>query len=396
MAAPLLAPIAIEIATIVAGNLLYDAVNNYIQKPLEINVRKKPKQGAPDIPVSKSNLNVSSKAAAQKKNLGDYALGISGLLAGASVTTKKAVTSGTDKANSISTGQSQKTSELAAVSQNSPLLTNQVYMKDSIDKLIDAINSNTLVSATVFGTLDANLSAIGASLTSIAGTLIDISVNYEQELLDLEDMPYMSQEELRRQLKAKGISDEQIAALFAKEDLLVSTLSKDGKDVSSIKQALLELRKAEIDAETQLELAKIQAGITVTAPNATTVANSPTSVSLEAPKLEAWAESQLGINNALSPDYVARELYARMLKNEFATNPVSIRDLNGNVVTTAKPMEVAAMKNATDAKLRTDMNNFELNESDLDLGFGDGFDISSIFQFMKKSDRLNEVLGAMQ
>lgn len=353
--------LAAETAAAFIGGAAYEAVNNYIKKPSSDG-------SAPVIPTSRRSPAKSSKTL-QKESLSNYASGVGAVLAGASALVNSAVTSGKTSAESASTAQIAKTSELLGVSNASPLLTNQVYMKDSIDKLIDAINANTLVSASVFGTLDANMSAIGSSLTSISATLIEVADNYKKEISNTDDLPYINQEDYYNMLKEGGMTFTERNDLIRQEDMLYEALVAQGYEYDDIKTQIQNWRKYTVPISGQLSVEKELAGISKPPRvNSDGVSSSASSPSLELPNVEKWAESQLGIN-------------------EYLTTPSDIKDLDGNIVASMKPIEAQSVKNITDARYKTDENNFELDDTDFDDMFTMP-DISSIFQFDKKSVRL--------
>lgn len=384
MAVPLVA-LASDFALGFLGSYAYDAVNNYIRKSPSGSPTS-----APVIPTQRANR--TSFKGSRKQNLSNFVTSVSSRLASNSTTVSRIVSSGITALDTASTIQQAKTSELLERSLESPLLSNQVFIKDAIDKLIDSINTNAVVTASVFGTLDANLSAIGSSLASISGTLIEISNNYEDEVLNIEDMPYTSQSELRKQLEALGLTPERIQSLIDKENSLISEMSSNGETVSDTKQALLELRKAELDAATQLEIAKIQAGVSTPSPSTSPA----TEISLSSPNLELWASSALAMNEAVTVDMHKRNIHAQVFKNEYITTATDIKDLDGNIIANVKPIEAQSIKNIVDAKHRTDINNFEMSDSDIDDMFdGDLPDFSSLFAYDPLSARLQAVKGSL-
>lgn len=404
MGAPLLIPFAAELTAAILGGAAYSAVNNYISGTQKPSTPSTPT--TPDIPIKK---DTPPSKTALKSKLGNYATGVGGILAGAAAIVGSSVTSATSQAENIATAQSQKTSELLAPSAPSPLLTNQVFIKDSIDKLIDAINANTILSATVFGTLDVNLASIGSSLTSISSTLIDISSNYDASLSNTGDVPYINQDDYYKMLAQSGMSGDEINSAIQQENLYIQGLKNSGiTDYTDIKKYVQDWRSKTVPLEYQAKVGDEVAGLTnngwhseyttqtktnsvgetvlETVPKSTPATSA--NVELSMPKTEAWAETALGVFTAMSPDLVARELYARTLKNEFVTTQTELRDLDGNLVANIKPMEATAIKSATEARLRTDMNNINENDMDLDENFPD-FDLSALFNFEKKSERLS-------
>lgn len=358
MAIPLLIPIVESLAL----GASYAVVNNYISKPTSSG-------SSPTIPTSRRSPAKSSKTQ-QKESLSNYATGVGGVLAAAAAVVGSVVTSGKESAESASTAQTSKTSELLGVSNASPLLTNQVYMKDSIDKLIDAINANTLVSASVFGTLDANMSAIGSSLTSISATLIEVADNYKKEINNTDDLPYINQEDYYKMLKESGqLGFTEINDLIRQEDMLYESLVNQGYEYDDIKAQIQNWRKYTVPISGQFSVEKELAGISKP-PRVNSDGSSAGSSALELPNVEKWAESQLGIN-------------------QYLTTPSDIKDLDGNTVASMKPIEAQSVKNITDARYKTDENNFELDDTDFDDMFTMP-DISSIFKFDKKSVRLQD------
>ena len=63
----------------------------------------------------------------------------------------------------------------------------------------------------------------------------------------------------------------------------------------------------------------------------------------------------------------------------YETKPQVIKDLDGETVANVSPREAQTIKNASQARVATDTNNFELSGSDLDDLFGDLPDITGLF-----------------
>ena len=66
-------------------------------------------------------------------------------------------------------------------------------------------------------------------------------------------------------------------------------------------------------------------------------------------------------------------------RHTFEKTAQNIKDLDGQVVANLSPREVQAVSNATQAKKNTDINNFELLDSDIEDLFGDLPDITGLF-----------------
>lgn len=411
-AAPKLPPtnpyfIAFDAAVI--GYEAYQAFNNYTAPS---------KKGAPDItpePTIPTKKTLAPTKASLKANLGTYAAALSSISTKAIEGNKKSTETAQKTAEANATAQKAASSELLTNAGTSPLLSNQVHMKDSIDRLIDAINTNTFVSATVFGTMDLNMSAIASSLGAISSTLIDISTNYDASLSNTGDVPYINQDDYYKMLAQSGMSGEAINSAIQQENLYIQGLKNSGiTDYTDIKKYVQDWRSKTVPLEYQAKVGDEVAGLTnngwhseyttqtktnsvgetvlETVPKSTSATSA--NVELSMPKTEAWAETALGVFTAMSPDLVARELHARTLKNEFVTTQTQIKDLDGNLVANIKPMEATAIKAATEARLRTDMNSIDESDMDLDENFPDmPLDFSKLFDFDKKSTRLTTLLS---
>lgn len=80
-------------------------------------------------------------------------------------------------------------------------------------------------------------------------------------------------------------------------------------------------------------------------------------------------------------------------KAEYEKTATAIRDLNGEVVTTATPRDIALSYQATRAKTATDENDFELSDNDVNLLFPDFPDIRDIFKFQTSEEVYNSLKG---
>lgn len=367
---PVLGILAKDVGLAIGAGVLYELVSDYISKPSS-------PASSPTIPISKRTSKISPKTAL-KQNLGLYASGVASSLSKTSSVVSEAVTAGKTAVEAFSAEQSQKTSELATVSSSSPLLTNQVYMKDSIDKLVDAINTNSLISASVFGTLDGNLSAIGSSLTSISGTLIEISDNYSKELYNTDDLPYIDQETYYKMLADSGLGFFEINDLIEQENMLYNSLVSQGYEYDDIKAQIQNWRKYTVPISAQLGVEKELSGVSRQPRvdgNGKTASSSFPAIDLT--KLDEFAVSQKAVN-------------------DYLTTPSAIKDLDGNTIASVKPLEAQSIKNITDARYKTDVNNFEASEADYDDMFDGSLpDISSIFTYDKLTTRLLDIQGSL-
>lgn len=139
------------------------------------------------------------------------------------------------------------------------------------------------------------------------------------------------------------------------------------------------------------------ANVTVESPNITVdvpdVQVAPTTVNVT-PEIK----SELSLPDTLSQKW-QNSLDKRVEKDtklidelDYRKTTTAVKDLDGNVVAEISPREIEAIKNVSDARLRTDMNNFELDSEDFDIMDLSSFDISKMFKFEKQSDLEEDIL----
>lgn len=281
---------------------------------------------------------------------------------------------------------------------NSPLLANQILSKDSIDNLVTAINNQTIASVSVLGTLDGHLSVLGGALSAISGTLLRISQNYDESLMNTEDLPYIDSETYYKMLSDSGLDASLISSMVLAENNIVSTMSKSGSSVADIKKAVLAYRAKTVPAENQLAVNASTSGVSDTKANKALTQSTVQidgEVNIVNESLQNWANNRYSIDTAIGTDIYARDINARMVKNEYAINESAISDLDGNLLATVRPMEAHTIKSITEARLRTDMNNYRDDEDDIDFSMMDGLDLSELFTFDKKSVRLEDLKNAL-
>lgn len=68
-------------------------------------------------------------------------------------------------------------------------------------------------------------------------------------------------------------------------------------------------------------------------------------------------------------------------RHKFETTKQTISDLDGKSVASMSPRDIEVAKNASEARIATDTNNFELDSSDIDDLFGNLPDITELFKF---------------
>ena len=80
-------------------------------------------------------------------------------------------------------------------------------------------------------------------------------------------------------------------------------------------------------------------------------------------------------------------------RHEYETKPQTIRDLDGESVANLSPRDAQTIKNASEARIATDTNNFTLSDVDLDDLFGDLPDITGLFKVPYASEAAKEFTG---
>lgn len=97
--------------------------------------------------------------------------------------------------------------------------------------------------------------------------------------------------------------------------------------------------------------------------------------------LDGVVGSLKGINESLvkSLELQTKRTEIETERHEYEKTPIKIVDLDGENAVRMSPRELEAVNNASQARVATDTNNFELSASDLDDLFGDLPDISGLF-----------------
>ena len=80
-------------------------------------------------------------------------------------------------------------------------------------------------------------------------------------------------------------------------------------------------------------------------------------------------------------------------RHTYEKTPQSIKDLDGETVAKMSPRDAQTANNATQAKKNTDINNFELLESDIEDLFGDLPDITGLFDIELPSESLRKFMN---
>lgn len=80
-------------------------------------------------------------------------------------------------------------------------------------------------------------------------------------------------------------------------------------------------------------------------------------------------------------------------RHTYEKTPQNIKDLDGETVANLSPRDAQTASNATQAKKNTDINNFELLESDIEDLFGDLPDPTDLFKFELPGETLTKILS---
>lgn len=79
-------------------------------------------------------------------------------------------------------------------------------------------------------------------------------------------------------------------------------------------------------------------------------------------------------------------------RHEYETKPQNIRDLDGENVANLSPRDAQTIKNASEARIATDENNFNVGEDEIDGLFPEFPDITALFDFVMPSKIDEEIM----
>lgn len=407
MPAPFLVGIATDLVGSYVGGTLFGLAKDYILDSSDSNSSSG--SADPVIPTFRPSKNVDFGKSAQRKSLADYAGNVSNALSKSKSSLSSAVSKGSEALSTNAQAMSSKANELLSNSGTSPLLINQVSIKESIDALVTAINSNSLITATMLSALDSSVSTIGSSLTTISSRMIELSSNYESSLLSTGEIPYMFQDDYYSMLEGSGLTTAEISGIRSSENAYLKELESENLPYPQIKQKLTEWRTRNVPTSSQRLLERNLSGIDSVPeyqisrlPSSTgsdlseaVKKTACTETKLSLPNLERWALSQFKFNEEISKlgnDLPARSLNARTIKDEFDTSPYTFHD-NGQEIEMT-PIEVRAKKDFSVDIAHVSENNLTVNDLNLDYfeeSFTDFSDISKIFTFNGISEHLSEI-----
>jgi len=286
-----------------SGYEIYEAANNFLNK--NPNSPTSPPD-SPYNPKKKRTPEKSTRSAAQRDKLSGAGEGVVvGLAAGAALI-GQAINDSHGNGASHSEAKKAENDAMKEPFASAPLLKNQIELKGSIDELITALYTQSVVSSHLFGTLDGNLSAISSTLLTISSTLIDISENYKDQLENTGDLPYIDSKTFYDMLERNGASKDDVFNWKNGEDEIVRSI---GQTVSfpELKQAILAYRNATIPQQYILGVGFEASGVTAPSPLNPDGSVSPTQSSIDLTKLNDWADTakenlEFQKNPLLAPD----------------------------------------------------------------------------------------------
>jgi hypothetical protein len=253
-------------AAFLAGNKkLAQLIGNYLETgtsagaPLRSLSKLAPKSASPALPKVSSQF---AKQEALKKMSEDLKLGMDDVATGVKDMSKGL----SDGAKQISDAKAAENAAHKLPFAASPLLNNQILLKESIQDIVDAINSNTIASATFLAPISVNLNAISSTLIAISSTLLEISDNYAAQIESSSDLPYVDSDTFYDLLSKKGFDQALINGFRSDEKKLVHDLSANGVSYSEIKQTIVDYRKSVIPSDWLFSADSATAGITSPSP----------------------------------------------------------------------------------------------------------------------------------
>lgn len=332
-----------------------------------------PSDGDARIPTSRKALPPVSPKIDKKNRLkeiynrhGDLLVGT----AGAAITLGSGVFDGSKSERDERSSLNQQAIDVHVAA---PIVQNQIIVKQSIDDLTHAINSNTAASVTLFGNLDNVLVAIASGLFTINETLLTISGNYDQQLNNTNDLPYIDTQTYYDRLSNSGMSETDIMQYRTSESELVRRLSNEGQSYSDIKEAVRAFRQQNVPIDYNFHVEAQVSGLT--APSGSSNASG-----------NYVAPAQTIPNPSLQfPDLSPLMSWAQSAKlvADHAMTPQTIKDLDGNPIAEMAPAQAKAVSAASNARHKTDINNEDF--SDMDTPMPD-LDIFSMLKFFGRSD----------
>jgi len=285
---------------------------------------------------------------------------------------------------------------LSQSSGNSKFLTNQVEAKASLDEVSFSLNTQNIIHSMIYETLDRNLSMISSSLAVSAA-----STSLSHDLNNSSDLPYVDMDTFYSKLTQSNPAMEayRLSNAVTVENEIISDMSVRDYTYPEIKKAVTDFRARYF---TPAEISSVNTAIAgISAPS---VVNT---VSVPAPVVNVSVPAQVApvvnvasvapvvnVEAPVIPDYTSQmeriALRADSAKkvDDHAHTVRDVKDLDGDIIARAAPMEIKAIREAAQAREKTDIINETFEDLDNPLGSlglmpllnfvgrGDTFDVS--------------------
>ena len=333
------------------------AINNYLSSsPID--------SSSSSIPTSRKTSGVSMGKVAKKKGLENYSTAVNASLAVVAGAIMTGATTSLDAAKAFADDGNTKLDALKALNPESPLLQNQLHLKESVHDIVNAINTNTAVSIKLLGPIGANLSAISNTLIAISSTLLEISDTYSTEIQSSNDLPYVDTKTFYDLLRKGNISDPTYDFSQLGEQNMIRDMSNAGYSMPEIKQAISDYRKSNIPSSTLLDVNNNLNGLTAPSPYVTPMGNTVATPTYT-PTPSASTASTPAVDYSAHLKAMADYARSALVVSDHAQTVQTILDLDFKPVASMSPMQLEAIHNATRAKTSTDINNHEFDDEDI-------------------------------
>lgn len=232
------------------------------------------------IPMGRKGGSKSSPKIAKKAGLAQYSDAIGAGLAVVAGAVMVNSSTSISSAESVSSTNKAELDNLKSLNPESPLLQNQLHLKQSVNDIVDALNANAIISATFLAPINSNLTAIASTLIAISSTLLEISDNYSSTIEKSEDLPYLDTSNFYDLLSQNpNLSQLAVTQIRSGEMDMISKMSLAGASFSEIKQAIKEFRNINVPAGDLIDVHNATAGLTQQSPITSTGASSGVSSS---------------------------------------------------------------------------------------------------------------------
>lgn len=288
---------------------------------------------------------------------------------------------------------SQKNKTLIDTYESSPLLQNQMIMKDTLDTIPQAIQEQSAIFASLYEMFDSHLTMINNTMMLMAHHGQRSADHQGNQALSQDNgnndsiIPFENPSEFYSKVD-QAYKDQQSRANLPIDDYflpsrqgidgelsLIADMQFHGRSNSEIRDKVEDYRKGVVGAElSALLLNPIYSSAVSNAQMARSATKYYDGAS-EAIKTkvgsalaehgttvqEASANAMLKVATALAP--VAEWADHAKVREVYLQTPSVVTDMDGNVLATASPMELTTTKDASIAREKTDINTEEFDES---------------------------------